>query len=107
MDRNGHLRVMVNSLGHKFCKYCGQRMLGKLQKLKKHNNRCPDEEPGFLKFGLMPVKCIYSNFEEYVNNPDTEPIFICQDKKPRRGRIQKSSIDDCGWNQSLLEELVN
>ena len=61
---------------HKFCALCGYQMIGEGGRLKKHCNIYHDgENNGFLKYGEIPPKPIYINFDKYLEGSAEHLVF--------------------------------
>ena len=50
VDSHQHLRVYKGKDAYKFCKHCCQEVRAKADKLNKHYNKHPGEEPAFLSY---------------------------------------------------------
>ena len=67
------LSIRINGTTYKHCSFCGLRFRGEDKKLEAHYRRYhKDQEAAWLSFDDPPVHCCYSNFETYLQNPDTE-----------------------------------
>ena len=77
----------------KFCCECGYTFRNEKKLLKDHYlNQHNSNDPEYLSFKEYPKNCRYSNFEEYLDNPNLKLIEIDPDKKNKGGRPFKPIV---------------
>ena len=77
-ENDGALSIRIDRKTFKFCRQCGHRLQGVPKRLANHYESFHrGEEAAWLQSCDLPVKSCYTNFEAYLENPDTKLI-----KKP-------------------------
>ena len=59
-----------------------------------------------MNFDQVPVDCKFQNFEEYVANPDIEPVYTGEHKKLRTGPPRKKVVQEEHSKRELVEEVL-
>ena len=92
---NGHLSIDKDDGPHKFCHYCGLLLLGRMQKLEKHNRGWhKGQEAKWLRFEENPAEPIYQNWYEWRQNPLIKLKPKDNDGKSLRGRPPKDNSEE-------------
>ena len=69
----GHLALSKGKHTHKFCSECTLMMISEAQRLRTHyGGHHPNQKPRWLGFDETPPTTIYSNFEEFLADPEVE-----------------------------------
>ena len=72
-DCNFSLTLFGRPVNHKFCSLCGKKTRAQFEKLRRHfHGQHRGAEPKFLAFGDQPQDCMYSNWEEWLQDPSLE-----------------------------------
>ena len=94
MDRQGDLKIDRGGRLFKYCFDCSFELEAKGKRLKTHySGHHGDLEPKWLPFEGEPVRCAYSNFEEFRKNTGVPLELTVEGKKRLKGRPAKSQ--DC------------
>ena len=74
-ENDGALCIRLDGRTFKHCRQCGLKLQGDKTYIQNHYKSFHrGEEAAWLQSGDLPVNSCYSNFEEYLECPDTKLI---------------------------------
>ena len=91
-DSNRHLILPGRNKNFKFCRICGYKARASMDIMQKHfNGKHQGQQAKFLSWKEQPTHCMYSNWDQWFKERDTELVVKPEFSKSMYGRPKTES----------------